>query len=79
MSNSRRVPLTLLGSCIVALFATSSLAMISVGTLTKDRAKEKYGIATSSHEWRCVALQLGGSDLPLATSHRTRHGPGVSR
>jgi hypothetical protein len=44
MSNSRRVPLTLLGSCIVALFATSSLAEISVGTLTKDRAKEKYGI-----------------------------------
>jgi hypothetical protein len=44
MGNSHRMPPALLGCCIVALFATSSLAEISVGTLTKDRAKEKYGI-----------------------------------
>src|SRR5438046_1389713 len=44
MSRSRGVPLALLGCCIVALVASSSFAMISVGTLTKEKAKEKYGI-----------------------------------
>ena len=41
---SRRVLPLLLGCCLVTLLASSSLAAISVGTLTKEKAKEKYGI-----------------------------------
>lgn len=44
MSNSRRLIVGLLGCCIVTSFANSSFAEITVGTLTKDKANEKYGI-----------------------------------
>ena len=44
MSNLRRVLLAILGCCIVTLLSRSSLAEISVGTLTKEKAKEKCGI-----------------------------------
>lgn len=44
MSNSCRFIVALLGCCIVTSFANSTFAEISVGTLTKDKAKEKYGI-----------------------------------
>ena len=44
MTNSRHVLPALLGFCIVTLLASSSFAMISVGVLTKEKAKEKYGI-----------------------------------
>jgi hypothetical protein len=44
MSNSRRILPAILGCCIFTLLANSSFAMISVGTLTKEKAKDKYGI-----------------------------------
>lgn len=44
MSNSRRLMVAILGCCIVTSLANSSFAMIDVGTLTKDKAREKYGI-----------------------------------
>lgn len=45
MGNSRRRILpAILGCSIFMLLANSSFAMISVGTLTKERAKDKYGI-----------------------------------
>jgi hypothetical protein len=44
MSNSRRALPALLVCCIVTLLASPSFAAISVGTLTKEKAKEKYGI-----------------------------------
>jgi hypothetical protein len=39
----RLVP-ALLGICVVSLFAGPSFGMISVGELTKEKAKDKYGI-----------------------------------
>lgn len=44
MINSRRVLPALLGCCLVTLLTSSTFAMIDVGTLTKEKAKEKYGI-----------------------------------
>lgn len=44
MSKSHRRLLALLGCSIFSLIANSSFAEISVGTLTKEKAKEKYGI-----------------------------------
>ena len=44
MSNSHRILLAMIGCSIFLLFANSSSAMISVGTLTKEKAKAKYGI-----------------------------------
>jgi hypothetical protein len=44
MSKSHRMLLALLGCSIFLLLANSSFAEISVGTLTKEKAKEKYGI-----------------------------------
>ncbi len=41
---SRRVLTLPLGCCLATLLASSSLASISVGVLTKEKAKEKYGI-----------------------------------
>ena len=40
----RRFPIFLLTLCCVALAAKPGVAMISVGTLSKEKAEQKYGI-----------------------------------
>jgi hypothetical protein len=50
MSNSRRALSAILGFCIIAVLANSSLAEISVGTLSKETAKEKYGITMQARQ-----------------------------
>ena len=44
MTTSRRTLVTILGFCLVTALANTSLGMITVGVLTKEKAKEKYGI-----------------------------------
>jgi hypothetical protein len=39
-----RTPAAFFGICVVSLVASASWAMISVGELTKEKAKDKYGI-----------------------------------
>jgi hypothetical protein len=50
MSNSHRILLAILGCSIFLLLANSSFAEIFVGTLTKEKAKEKYGITMHSRK-----------------------------
>ena len=44
MTSSHRFLTALFSICVLTLIASPSLGMISVGVLTKKRAKEKYGI-----------------------------------
>lgn len=44
MGARRRFPAVLFSLCIVALAANPGYSMISVGTLTKEKAEKKYGI-----------------------------------
>ena len=44
MSNSPRVLTALLSCCLGTFLASSSFAEIAFGTLTKEKAKDKYGI-----------------------------------
>jgi hypothetical protein len=44
MNVSLRVPTAFLSICVVALVASPSFGMISIGKLTKEQAKDKYGI-----------------------------------
>jgi hypothetical protein len=39
-----RMSITFLGICVATLIVSPSLGMISVGRLTKEQAKDKYGI-----------------------------------
>lgn len=50
MSKLRRVLPAILGCCIMAVLANSSFAEISVGTLSKEKAKEKYGITMHARQ-----------------------------
>jgi hypothetical protein len=44
MCSARRFSMTLILMCVFAFIASPCLGMISVGTLTKEKAKDKYGI-----------------------------------
>ena len=44
MRSAFHIPTTLLSLCVFTLIASPSFGMISVGFLTKESAKEKYGI-----------------------------------
>jgi hypothetical protein len=44
MKAERRFAVVILALCIVAIMSSACFAMISIGTLTKVKAKEKYGI-----------------------------------
>ena len=50
MSKSRRALPAILGFCIIAVLASSSFAEISVGTLSKETAREKYGITMHARQ-----------------------------
>lgn len=44
MTSNSRLLVALISVCVCALIASPSFGMISVGFLTKEKAKEKYGI-----------------------------------
>lgn len=50
MTQSRRVLLAILACFIIAMSASSSIAEISVGTLSKEKAQEKYGITMHARQ-----------------------------
>jgi hypothetical protein len=44
MNSAFRLSIVAIGICLCSLIVTPSLAVISVGVLAKEKAKEKYGI-----------------------------------
>lgn len=50
MCKPGRVLPAILGCCIIVALANSSFAEISVGTLSKEKAKEKYGITMHARQ-----------------------------
>jgi hypothetical protein len=50
MCSARRFSLTLISMCVFAFIASPCWAMISVGTLTKEKAKDKYGITMHARQ-----------------------------
>ena len=50
MRKSCRVLPAILGCCIIAVLANPSFAEISVGTLSKEKAEEKYGITMHARQ-----------------------------
>jgi len=50
MKSASRTTTALLGICVVTLITSPCFAMISVGVLTKERAKTKYGITMHARE-----------------------------
>jgi hypothetical protein len=58
MRSRRRFPTLLLTVCIVALTASAGRAEISVGTLTRAEAKDKYGITMHARKNGDAGIQV---------------------
>ena len=50
MKWSHRLSTALLSICVLALVTSPSFGMISIGVLTKDKARDKYGITMHARE-----------------------------
>ena len=50
MKSASHIPKILLGICIFTFISNPTFGMISVGVLTKEAAKEKYGITMHAHK-----------------------------
>jgi hypothetical protein len=58
MHRSRRIPMVILGLCVFALSASPSFGMISIGYLTKEKAKDKYGITMHASKNGDVGIKV---------------------
>ena len=58
MNPLTRKSASLLAMCIFAFIASPSLAMISVGVLNKEKAKEKYGITMHARNNGAAGIQV---------------------